>query len=102
MLDEGADSRASGMKARVRSEVRSFAGGKSDEFPCSKWDPRRSTYQQRRVAAHSQRVNGIRSCQVMSHVCTPGANLSACLALVAATRGSVGRLELEVAAKLPK
>ena len=59
---------------------------------CSKWGPRRSTYQQWRIAAHSQRINGIRSCQIRSHVCTPGANLHACLALLVAMRvgGSSG------------
>ena len=68
------------MKARIRH---SLAGGTSDEYPCSKWGPMRSTYQQRRIAAHSQRI---RSCQVMSHVCTPGANLQPRLALLTATR----------------
>ena len=86
------------MKARVCSEVRSFAGGPSGEYACSKWGPRMSTNQQRRIAAQSQRINGIRSCQVRSRVGTPGANLQACLA----TKGSVGHLELEGAAKLPK
>ena len=55
---------------------------------CSKWGPRRSTYQQWRIAAHSQRINGIRSCQIRSHVCTPGANLQACL--VGTTRSNEG------------
>jgi len=53
-------------------------------------------------AAHSQCVNGIKSCKVRSRVCTPGANLQAWLALPAAAEGWAGRLVLEEGAKLPE
>jgi hypothetical protein len=71
VLDGAAE--AFGMRARVRREVHSFAGGTAHECACSNCGPGMSTYQRPRVAAHLQCINDIRSCNAQSQRFTPGA-----------------------------